>query len=243
MAKKKTSETLAEQRKARQEFLELKKIQNGEMDAGPKPSEQATELVTFGQKLSNFWFHNKWQTLGIAAALVALVLLVSQCAARTNFDIQVVYFSYTPVIDQQTELVADYLETIADDVNGDGEVHIQVINCSVPDNGVSTRYSTTVLSKMQSLIAGEEKAMLFITDQKSIEYFKNDTIKELFSDDPVLFGKDFYQKTRLEGFDALPDGLQISCRRVAGTIIDKKPHVAAIYKESQEILKKIAATD
>ena len=41
MAEKKTNEILEEQRRARQEFLDLKKMQQGEMEAPPKPSEVA----------------------------------------------------------------------------------------------------------------------------------------------------------------------------------------------------------
>ena len=39
MSEKDTNEILEEQRRARQEFLELKKMQSGEMAAPPKPSE------------------------------------------------------------------------------------------------------------------------------------------------------------------------------------------------------------
>ena len=41
MSEKDTNEILEEQRRARQEFSELKKMQNGEMAAPPKPSEVA----------------------------------------------------------------------------------------------------------------------------------------------------------------------------------------------------------
>ena len=71
MAKKKVSDTLAQQRKARQDFLELKKMQHGEMDAGPKPSEIAIEPKTFTEKVKNYWFHFKWHTLGTVFCFIA----------------------------------------------------------------------------------------------------------------------------------------------------------------------------
>ena len=52
MAKKSVSDTIAQQRKAREEFLELKKMQHGEIQAPPKPSEMAVEPKTFSEKLS-----------------------------------------------------------------------------------------------------------------------------------------------------------------------------------------------
>ena len=53
MAKKQVSETIKQQRKARKDFLELKKMQSGEIDTGPKPSEVAIVPKTFKEKLSS----------------------------------------------------------------------------------------------------------------------------------------------------------------------------------------------
>ena len=50
MAIKKVSETIKQQRKAQKDFLELKKMQSGEMDAGPKPSDVEIKPKTFLEK-------------------------------------------------------------------------------------------------------------------------------------------------------------------------------------------------
>ena len=70
MADKKINETLAQQRKAREDFLALKRMQQGELDAGPKPSEIAIELKTPMDKLKNIWFHDKWYILGVIAIAI-----------------------------------------------------------------------------------------------------------------------------------------------------------------------------
>ena len=104
------NEILEDQRRAREEFLNLKKMQNGEMDAGPKPSEIALTPKTFKEKRENFWFQYKWHTIGIVASVAVFIILVAQCMSVPNYDLSVVYFTYTPVIDNHTDLVAEYFE-------------------------------------------------------------------------------------------------------------------------------------
>ena len=110
MAEKKTNEILEEQRKARQEFLELKKMQNGELKAPPKPSEAAIVPKTPKEKWDNFWFQYKWYVVSIVATAVVLAVLITQCATRTKYDLEVVYFTYTAALDEQTNKIADYLK-------------------------------------------------------------------------------------------------------------------------------------
>ena len=56
MAKKKqVNPIIAEQRRAREEFLKLKRMQSGEIPTEPKPSEIAVKPKTFTEKLKNIW--------------------------------------------------------------------------------------------------------------------------------------------------------------------------------------------
>lgn len=78
MSEKETNEILEEQRRARQEFLELKKMQSGEMEAPPKPSEVAIVPKTPKEKWDNFWFQYKWYVVAIMAVTVVLAVLITQ---------------------------------------------------------------------------------------------------------------------------------------------------------------------
>ena len=93
------NEILEEQRRAREEFLELKKMQSGEMKAPPKPSEVAIVPKTPKEKWDNFWFQYKWHVTAIVAVTVILAVLITQCATRTKYDLEVVYFTYTAALD------------------------------------------------------------------------------------------------------------------------------------------------
>ncbi len=239
MDNKKVSDTIKQQKKSRQDFLALKKMQAGEMAPEPKPSEIAVSPRTFKEKLQNFWFHFKWQTLGIIFAVVVLAVTVSQCASKTDWDMQVVYFTYNIVIDDQTNAIGDYLENIAEDINGDGEININVINCSVPDGNHKSQYNKSMLMKLQAMITAEPKAMLYITDNESIEYFEADALKNFFGSEQLVLGDDFYEKTKTETFGQLPKGLQIACRRVSGTTLEKNKTANQIHSSAMRILEKL----
>ncbi len=239
MSGKKTNEILEEQRRAREEFLKLKKMQHGEMKAPPKPSEVAILPKTPKEKIANFWFQYKWYVTALTALAVVVAVLVAQCASRVSYDLQIVYFTYQAAIDEQTGEVAAYFEDLAEDINGDGEVHVQVVNCSFEKESGNSQYGYTMMTKLQAMLAGDESAMLFITDAGSYAYLNQFSEGGLFEGEPVALDKEFYAATKSETLGELPEGLQISCRRVTGTVIEKKKNVQAIYQEAQRLLKQL----
>ncbi len=241
MAEKKTNEILEEQRRARQEFLNLKKMQQGEMYAGPKPSETATVLKTPKDKFKNFWHYSKWFVISGIALAILIAVMVVQCVQRPVYDLKVVYFTYDAVLDEQVYPIADYLEEYCEDVNGDGETNIQIINCSISQNGGAVTMRNTVYQKLQSIIVAERSAMLFITDKESIKYFDNldGGSNAMFDDNKVLLSEDFYEKTKSETFGTLPDGLTLSCRRISDTTLEENEESDSYYKASQKIINSI----
>lgn len=240
MAEKKKNDIIEDQRRARQEFINLKKMQQGEMYAGPKPSETATVLKTPKDKFLNFWHYSKWYVLGVIASIVLIVFMVAQCATKPVYDMKVVYFTYTPALDDQTTSISDYLKKYCEDVNGDGEVNIQIINCSVSNESNNINIRNAAYQKLQAVIVAEESAMLFITDSKSATYFDNMSSETKFFDsNTAVLTEEFYAATESEAFGKLPEGLSISCRNIGGTIMDKKDEASKYYDAAQNIINSI----
>ena len=236
MAKKKKNEILEEQRRARQEFLELKKMQHGEMEAPPKPSEVAVVPKTRKEKWDNFLFHYKWHMI-VAAVLVAiLAVTVTQCATKKKYDLEVVLFSRHLIMDEQSEKIAEYLSKYAEDINGDGEINVNVINCSFEQNGGSVQHRNTMMTKLQALITGDESAILFITDEDAAKYMEETIAEDFFEGERIQFGQKFYDAIKMEEIEKQPEGLQIACRRVEDTVIEKKKGVKKQYEAARELL-------
>lgn len=238
MSERNHNEILEEQRRARQEFLELKRMQQGEIKPPPKPSEVAIVPKTPAEKLKNVWFHDKWYIIGAAVLVVIIAVLVSQCATRTEYDLEIVAYAYTPLNDGQLEKAAEYLAQYCEDITGDGEVNIQIINCSFYKNGGDTQYQYTMSTKLQAIIAADANALLFITDEESYKYLSN--LSEggsIFEGEPLKLPQGFYDAAQKGETSKLPEGLQISCRSITGKTIEKNKKVKEYYEQSQNILK------
>lgn len=234
------SETLEQQRRAQKEFLALKRMQNGEQTPQPKPSEIAIVPKTPKEKAANFWFHYKWVVLGLAAVTVAIAVLITQCAGRTSYDMKVVISCYTPLTDAETERIAAYLEPFCQDLNGDGETHLQVINCSYSKSNDNSQYQYTMATRLQAILAADADALLFLTDKDAYDYLNTLADGNLFEAEPYLLGEAFYKACDDdESLVKLPEGLQLSCRNIGGMAIEKNPETKKFYRAAQKILKAV----
>lgn len=236
MAKKHKNEILEEQRRARQEFLELKKMQHGEMEAPPKPSEVAVVPKTRKEKWDNFLFHYKWHMIVSIVLISILAVTITQCATKKRYDLEVVLFSRHLIMEEQADKIEKYLSGYAEDINGDGEINVNVINCSFEQNGGSVEHRNTMMTKLQALISGDENAILFITDEDAAKYLEETITKDFFEGETVEFGQEFYDAIKMEELTKQQEGLRISCRRVEDTVIEKKKGVKKQYEAAQKLL-------
>ena len=235
------NQIIEEQRKAREEFLKLKRMQNGELVADPKPSEVAITPITFKEKSTNFWFYYKWYIIALLATILFLIIAISQCVNRTKYDYKIMYFTYTPILDEQADQIADYISKVASDINGDGKVNVQIINCSVSNDKSASQHKNAKLSKMQAIIAADEDVVLFITDNESFEFF-NDVAEGsggLFDGKPYVFSEKFYTNFSKEYSMQLPDNLQISVRRISNTVLENNKNAIKAYNDSKKLLNNL----
>ncbi len=229
---------LEEQRKARENYLELKRMQQGEISPEPKPSEVAVMPKTFSEKMQNFWFHYKWHTIGIAFVVIVLTILVSQCANREKYDMQAIYFTYNSCLDSQLEPIEEYLEKLGTDVDGNGEVNINLVNCSFSPKG-DAQYKNSMLTKIQTQIIGNREAVMYIMDQQAFEYLNGVVEGGVFGEDKLMLDEEFYKLTETKEFGKLPEGLGIYLRRTKGTNLEKDEKVIKAYNESKKIIDKM----
>ncbi len=232
----KRNDIIEEQRKAREEFLKLKKMQQGEIEPEAKPSEIAVKPITFKDKWQNYWYHFKLHTI-IAVVLVVLIAIsVSQCATREKFDLSIMYFTYKPVMDAQLDAAEEYFEKYATDIDQNGEVNVGIINCSVSDDNRDAGRNT-MFSKVQAVLVAEPEVVLYMVDDKSIEYFKNAIELELFTEEPVAMTEDFYKS--MDEKLPLPEGLKLGLRVIDNTVFENNQTAINSFKESKIVYEKV----
>ena len=240
MAKKKESDTLRQRRVAQQEFLRLKKMQNGEMDAGPKPSEIYEAPKTIGEKLKNIWYHDKLAIVIIGVIIAFIAFLCVQCSTKTEYDISVVVFTHRITGDVNCEKMGEYLKPYCKDINNDGEININVYNCTIEESQGNTDHSFTTRYNLNTVIFDDANALLFITDDSSYKDLNSITKDYPFLEgEPIEFQDDFYDFCKeADNLFTTPEGLQISCRTIdESAIIAGDENIDLYYEHAQSILK------
>ncbi len=229
------SDTLSQRKKAQQEFLELKRMQQGEVvPEGPSPE---IKPKTFKEKIVNFWFHYKVHTLLIAFFTVVLAVGISQCATQEKYDGRVVLYIDRICTDAEAEIFKDYLTPYFTDTDGDGTVNIQIVNCAYTNKGTfDMDYSSALAAKLQSTISGEGDVQLFIVDPVKLEQL-NSISAEIgdFLVETVPFPEEIYKTAKDQGFQ-LPEGLVLGRRVVSGTIIENTENIEVYTKQAKDVI-------
>ncbi len=232
-----SNKIIEEQRRAREEFIKLKKMQQGEI----KPADNSAAViapVTSKEKLENFWYHYKWHTIAVIAIIIILAITVAQCAAREKYDFTTVMVTYSTVTDGRISEIEKYLEQFGEDINGDGKVNIQVVNCIVPTNTNNLQANQSSSVRLQAMLVGEPSALLYIVDKKGYDYLQSIDESGFFDGDPVLLPDEFYRQC--DSGEMLPKELKIGYRRISDTTLEKSKTAKKIHKLCKEILKKFS---
>lgn len=237
----KRNETLDQRRKAQRDFLELKKMQSGQVAPPPKPSEESVEPKTAGEKAKNFWFYYRWHVIAGIFAAAVLAVLIAQCAGREKYDSQIVLFTYDAYFDAQTAAMGDYFEKFCTDYDGNGEINVGVTSCSYSKNEyANTEYNNTMATKLQSILVAQREIVLFIVDSESFEYMNAlPDDDELFLETKVTLGEDFYAACDIYEEAPLPEGLMLVCRFYPEETLGGTDKVSVSHKNALEIMEKI----
>ncbi len=233
------NETIEQQRKAREEFLELKKMQSGEITPEPVIHEKDAMPKTVGEKIKNNWFHDKW--FYIIGGFIAILVIVTaiQAFSKPKADLEVVIFTTAPVSSANAERAADYLEQFCEDINGDGEVIIQTVNCSSTQYENSTYYNQNTITKLQSVLAADANALLYITDEAGYDYINAIADNGVFEDNFVKLDDEFYEYCNKDIPFKLPENLIISCRSIKDMMISNNKNIDEYYEQSQNIINSL----
>ena len=91
-------------------------------DAENGYGEIAVSSSKFLRWLDNFWYHYKWQTIGIAFALIVVLVCVLQTCSKEAYDIKMVYAGSASLTGEEASGVDQLMDlTVPRDFDKDGE--------------------------------------------------------------------------------------------------------------------------
>ena len=231
-----SNKIIEEQRRAREEFIKLKKMQKGEIEP-----ETVAEVIplTPKEKLQNYWYHFRWHTIAAIFLVAIITFMVANCMTREKHDFIVVIHTHSYIDDRGIEKIEEYLEQYAEDINGDGKVTVQVSNCSFSEKTSSAQANQNAITRLQSMMITDE-AVLYIVDEKGLNYVESLTEKGFLAAEPLALEDDFYEFCNgKEEYEQLPEGLMISYRKIKGTTLEDSKKAKSVFEMCEKLYEKL----
>lgn len=188
-------------------------------------AEKFEKPVGFKNKVENYWYHYKWQTLGALFLIATIVICCVQCSKRENPDIVALLYIEQNVSDFTTEDLEYEIEKYMTDVNGDGEVICQVVNLS--SSGGTGNYAIDKSQRLLSEVINGEN-FFYIVDKNGYDFFYN-------QDMDIFDSGDFCNQKGINGWNwdesevqkameihDLPDDMYFCVRKLYETNDSKK---------------------
>ncbi len=162
-------EKLRYEQRLRREKIEmlLKKqgIENDEeQEDDSEEDEESQQPMSFKKKLENFWYHYKIQFIVAVAVIVFGGYMVIDLITKTNPDIAIISVVDNGLYNRMGDL-EDYFEQYCEDLNGDGEVYVQIIHCPMNETDTSTAAQNYAQKLYSNLQAG--RTVVVLTDDVS----------------------------------------------------------------------------
>jgi hypothetical protein len=238
----------ARDRKIAQDKIELMKLKSGVIDESEEIKEvheEKRELKGF-EKISNIWYHDKMWICFAAFTILVVGILVYDVVTREKPDLTIMLIADNGLGGtQQTELLEEVFEQYTPDLNGDGEVHVQIMNCALNDYSNDTMYTTNSQKFFANLQQGS--VIMVITDSNTDPDYQAlmvDNLTEQFPDNPYIdeqglslnFG---FLAEEIE-YSSMPNDIHLCLRRPVATLDDTIEEMQENYDEALEIFTDIA---
>lgn len=233
--KRKTYEKSLNDRK-----IELMKLRQGVIDESDiVKEEQAQEYkLSFGEWISNVWYRNKWLIVFAAAMIFAFSYIIYDQVTTTKPDLTVLVLSPDYSLYYRTQELEMFLDDYCDDLNGDGEVYVQVYNISTDysDPNTATANQAQIMSQLQS---GEN--IILIADAKTdfamhdftAEYPDNERFDELGMRLNCQLVRDALK------WEAMNDNVYIGMREPTKLLATTEEDMQANFDEARAVFERI----
>lgn len=201
----------------------LKDKQNGsELN---NDNEKTEKKYTLGQKISNFFYHNKWW-LGIGCFfIIAAGYMIYDVATKVNPDMTIMLLANDDLIYEKTAAVQELFGEYCGDRNGDGEINVSVYYMPLSEYIKNNQAEMYVSSQTQlTALLQTDSNLLIIADDESSALLREDdvllSLEKYYPDNKnvkdtgfFLSDTDFAEKIGYTG-DSIADDVYIGIRKV-----------------------------
>ncbi|MEG0771656.1 MAG: hypothetical protein RR436_07155 [Clostridia bacterium] len=115
---------------------------------------EVTVKMTFKDKIVNFWYHYKWQTLLVLFIAMVLSVSVVSCVNKPHPDLTIVFVSQNALLDKQRLELKEVMASKISDYNEDGKSLVEIIEIDLLKTNDTIR-SAGVQRLMAELVVAE----------------------------------------------------------------------------------------
>ena len=129
------------------------------------------------KKIDNFWYYYKIHVLVVVFILFVAGVFIKDIVTKVDYDYSVAFVTEEMMTDEEISSIQSVLEKEAEDLNGDGEIHVEVQNYTIPQGDSADP---------QLVAAGQTKLTVDIQDGTSMIFFLSPGCYESYKDSGVL---------------------------------------------------------
>lgn len=129
------------------------------------------------KKIDNFWYYYKIHVLVVVFILFVASVFIKDIVTKVDYDYSVAFVTEEMMTNEEISSIQSMFEGEAEDLNGDGEIHVEVQNYTIPQGDSADP---------QLVAAGQTKLTVDIQDGTSMIFFLSPGCYESYKDSGVL---------------------------------------------------------
>lgn len=232
------------------EKVELVKLKTGVIDESDIIKEEVSEPIKLSKKewLKNFWWHNKIIIIVVILAAAVVSYITYDTLSRVKPDLKIIMTVNNGLVNR-TEEIENYFERFCTDLNGDGEVKVQVLSAPLTDDTDDyvqiQQYQEVYLANMQTgeviFILTDDKTDTDIYSENESDNLLSDLSSEFkdneFVNNKGLALKGDYIEDVFKYHTNYPQNIYLGMRKPVKTLKDSKEDMQKNYDEAFKIFK------
>ena len=129
------------------------------------------------KKIDNFWYYYKIHVLVVVFILFVAGVFIKDIVTKVDYDYSVAFVTEEMMTDEEISSIQSVLEKEAEDLNGDGEIHVEMQNYTIPQGDSADP---------QLVAAGQTKLTVDIQEGTSMIFFLSPGCYESYKYSGVL---------------------------------------------------------
>lgn len=129
------------------------------------------------KKIDNFWYYYKIHVLVVVFILFVASVFIKDIVTKVDYDYSVAFVTEEMMTNEEISSIQSVFEGEAEDLNGDGEIHVEMQNYTIPQGDSADP---------QLVAAGQTKLTVDIQDGTSMIFFLSPGCYESYKDSGVL---------------------------------------------------------